>query len=149
MKTLIRLLLIVCAIAISGGQTYAQGDKHRVSREQLAETQAKHIAEKIDMDKATSERFISTYCQFQKEIWALGPRPGKQHRKMSDEETGQAIKDRFAHSQKILDIREKYYGIYSEFLTQSQIQRVYDLERQMMKRLSRHDKAKAPTRRKR
>lgn len=68
---------------------------------------------------------------------------------MSDEETGQAIKDRFAHSQKILDIREKYYSIYSEFLTQSQIQRVYDLERQMMKRLSRHDKAKAPTRRKR
>lgn len=54
MKTLIRLLLIVCAIAISGGQTYAQGDKHRVSREQLAETQAKHIAEKIDMDKVTS-----------------------------------------------------------------------------------------------
>ena len=48
---------------------------------------------------------------------------------MTDEETGQMLKARFAHSQKILDLRQKYYGIYSEFLTQKQIQRVYELER--------------------
>ena len=50
------------------------------------------------------------------------------------------IKSRFAHSRKILDLRQKYYGIYSEFLTQKQILRVYVLEKQMMNRLARHDK---------
>ena len=39
-------------------------------------------------------------------------------------------------SEKILDIRQKYYKKYSQFLTQQQIQRVYELERQMMKRFA-------------
>ena len=64
---------------------------------------------------------------------------------MTDEETEQALKDRFAHSQKILDLRQKYYVIYSEFLTQKQIRRVYELERQMMDRLSK--RGKRPSRR--
>ena len=59
---------------------------------------------------------------------------------MTDEETGQMLKARFAHSRKILDLRQMYYGIYSEFLTQKQIQRVYELERQMMGRLSKRSK---------
>ena len=48
---------------------------------------------------------------------------------MSDEETEQVLKERFGHSQKILDLRRKYYAIYSKFLTQKQIRRVYELER--------------------
>ena len=48
----------------------------------------------------------------------------------------QAINDRFERSQKILALREKYYKRYSTFLTQKQIQRVYEMERQMMRRLS-------------
>ena len=64
---------------------------------------------------------------------------------MTDEETGQALKARLDHSQKILDLRQKYYGIYSEFLTQKQIRRVYELERQMMDRLSK--RGKRPSRR--
>ena len=61
---------------------------------------------------------------------------------MTEEETGQALKDRFAHSQKILDLRQKYYALYSEFLTQKQIWRVYELENQMMKRFSQRHNAK-------
>ena len=50
-------------------------------------------------------------------------------------ETKKSIKDRFEHSEKILKIREKYYKEYSKFLTQKQIQRVYELEQKTMKRL--------------
>ena len=89
---------------------------------------------------------IDTFCQFQRDIWALGPRPKQPHSQMTDEETEQALKNRFAHSQKILDLRQKYYGIYSEFLTQKQIRRVYELERQMMDRLSKHGKGKRANR---
>ena len=46
------------------------------------------------------------------------------------------MKQRFERSQNILDLRKKYYGIYSTFLTQKQISRVYEIERDMMRRLT-------------
>lgn len=136
MKSIIRLLLLVVSLTAFCGTVSSQSGKQRLTREQLAEAQAKHITEEMAMDDATSRRFIETFCQFQREIWALGPRPKQPRRQMTDEETEQVLKARFAHSQKILDLRQKYYAIYSEFLTQKQIRRVYELERQMMERLS-------------
>lgn len=90
-----------------------------------------------DADDATADKFVSTYCDCVKEFWALGPRV-KQNRKSgnTDAQAQQAITDRFERSQKILALREKYYKRYSTFLTQKQIQRVYEMERQMMRRLS-------------
>ena len=136
MKNAIRLLLLAVSLAALSGTAMAQGDRQRPTREQLAEVQARHIAEEIALDDETSDRFIETYCNFQGEIWALG-RPHRQpQQQMTEEEAGQALKAHFAHSQKILDLRQKYYGIYSGFMTQKQIMRVYELERQMMARLS-------------
>lgn len=140
MKNIIRLLLQVVSLTAFSGAVSAQNRKQRLTREQLAEVQAKHIAKEMAMDKATSQRFIKTFCQFQRDIWVLGPRPKQPNDQMTDEETGQALKARFAHSRKILDLRQKYYAIYSEFLTQKQIQRVYELERQMMERLSKRSR---------
>lgn len=142
MKNVISLLVLVVSLTTFCGTLSAQHNKQRLTREQLAEMQAKHIAEKLAMDDATSARFIDTYCQSQREIWALGLRPKQPHHSMTEEETGQALKDRFAHSQKILDLRQKYYALYSEFLTQKQIWRVYELENQMMKRFSQRHNAK-------
>ena len=140
MKNIIRLLLLAVALTAFSGTVSAQSNKQRLTREQLAEVQAKHIAKEMAMDEATSQRFIETFCQFQREIWALGPRPKQPHSQMTDEETEQVLKERFDHSQKILDLRQKYYAIYSEFLTQKQIQRVYELERLMMERLSKRSR---------
>ena len=107
--------------------------RERLSREQLAEKQAAHIASQLAFDAKTSARFTDTYIQCQKEIWALGPRQ-KRIDNATEEQAEQAIKQRFEKSEKLLDIRQKYYKKYSEFLTQAQIQSVYKLERQMMKR---------------
>ena len=140
MKNIIRLLLLAVALTAFSGTVSAQSNKQCLTREQLAEVQAKHIAKEMAMDEATSQRFIETFCQFQRDIWALGPRPKQPHSQMTDEETEQVLKERFDHSQKILDLRRKYYAIYSEFLTQKQIQRVYELERLMMERLSKRSR---------
>lgn len=140
MKNIIRLLLLAVALTAFSGTVSAQSNKQRLTREQLAEVQAKHIAKEMAMDEAKSQRFIETFCQFQRDIWALGPRPKQPHSQMTDEETEQVLKERFDHSQKILDLRRKYYAIYSEFLTQKQIQRVYELERLMMERLSKRSR---------
>lgn len=147
MKNIVRFLFLVISLTAFYTTVSAQTtSRQRLTREQLAEVQAKHIAKEMEMDDETSQRFIDTFCGFQREIWALGQRPKQPHSEMTEEETGQALKARFAHSRKILDLRQKYYVIYSGFLTQKQIQRVYDLERQMMEHLSKHGKSERANR---
>lgn len=143
MKSIFRILLFAMAMTTFCISTYAQKDnKQRMTREQLAETQAKYIAQEMGMDDTTTEKFVATFCQFQKEIWALGPRPKREVSGRTDAETEQAIKKRFVHSQKILDLRQKYYEEYSKFLSQQQIVRVYELEKKMMDRLYHHSQKK-------
>ena len=136
MKNIFRIFLFATAMTVFCVNTYAQKDsRQHMTREQLAGAQAKYIAKEMAMADTTAEKFIATFCRFQQEIWALGPRPKREASTHSDTETEQAIKERFAHSQKILDLRKKYYLEYSKFLTQKQIGRVYELERKMMDRL--------------
>jgi hypothetical protein len=109
-----------------------------MTREQLAEKQAYHIA--LNLSNAfkdeVSGRFVKTYVAYQKEIWALGPRIPEITDDMTDDEVDKILKQRFERSQKILAIREKYYKIYSEFLTPKQIEMVYRTDREMMRRMS-------------
>lgn len=135
MKTIIRnSIMAIAAILMSMSLSAAQSDTGRkISREELAVKQAEHISEALAFDKATSEKFKEAYCSFQKEIWALGPNLGKQ---TSGNPSEKDMEQRFERSQKILDLRKKYFGIYSTFLSQKQISRVYEIEREMMHRLS-------------
>lgn len=115
-------LLVCLAVAVSAT---AQTPQQRMSREQLAETQAKYIARELAFDDNLSSQFVTTYCECHKEVWALGPRSGKDC----------SMQERFDRSQKLLDIRQKYYRLYSRFLTDRQIENVYKLERRMMHRM--------------
>lgn len=135
MKTIIKnSIMAIAAILMSMSLSAAQNNNGRkINREELAMKQAEHISEALAFDKATSEKFKETYCSFQKEIWALGPSLGKQ---TSDNSNEKDMEQRFERSQKILDLRKKYFGIYSTFLSQKQISRVYEIEREMMHRLA-------------
>lgn len=55
---------------------------------------------------------------------------------MTDAQAETQNKQDFERSQKILDLRQKYYKRYSTFLTQRQIQCVYEIEKQMRYRLA-------------
>ena len=140
MKRIVSILMMVAMMTITTS-VFAQtpNQKQRISREQLAEKQAQHIAHDLAFNEKTTARFIETYTECQKEIWALGPRF---HRtpESSEAQSEQNIKRRFEMSEKILDIRQKYYKKYSQFLTQQQIQRVYEIEKNMMKRFAQHAK---------
>ena len=143
MKNIIKVVVLIVAMMASNANLYAQkGEQQRITREQLAETQAQFIANEMAMDDETTRQFVETFCQFQKEIWALGPRPKREKSHLSDKEAERAMNERFAHSQKILDLRKKYYLKYCKFLTPSQIERVYELERGMMNRLFNRSKNK-------
>lgn len=131
------IIMITLCLTLTGSVT-SQAQQHSrsertITREELAEKQARYIAHTIALDTKTTERFVKTYGDYQKEIWALGPRLS--HRKQSGGETDSNMRQRFERSKQILAIREKYYNIYRQFLTPKQIDRVYELERQMMRQL--------------
>ena len=139
MKRFFGILMMVIAMMTVTTSVCAQApnQKQRLSREQLAEKQALYISRNLGLDEKTNAKFIETYTDYQKEVWALGPRPHhKKGEMITDAQTEQEIKHRFEMSEKILNIRQKYYKKYSQFLSQQQIQRVYELERQMMKRFA-------------
>ena len=135
-------MVIAIAMLLSSTAVQAQTEqskKQRISREELAEKQARHIAHELALDDATTQKYVATYCAYQKEVWALGPRVKRhQSENATEAEAEQANKARIEQSQKILDLREKYYKEYSKFLTQRQIERAYELERKSMNRLARH-----------
>ena len=45
-----------------------------MSREQLAEVQARHIARQLAFDDKTTAKSVDTYTRCQKGIWTLAPR---------------------------------------------------------------------------
>lgn len=140
MKRIVSILMMVAMMTITTSVlAQTPNQKQRISREQLAEKQAQHIAHDLAFDEKTTARFIETYTACQKEIWALGPRI-RRNQKGSEAQSEQDIKQRFERSEKILNIRQKYYQKYSQFLTQQQIQRVYEIEKNMMKRFAQHAK---------
>ena len=144
MKKIFNVMMLVIAMTMFTVNSFAQApnNKQRLTREQLSEKQAKYIANDLALNDETTAKFINTYTQCQKEIWALGPRPRRngnnngRNDNNNEEQIGQNIKKRFEMSEKILDIRQKYYTEYSKFLTQKQIQRVYEIEKNMMKRFA-------------
>ena len=133
-------MVITIAMLFTSINLSAQSNnQQRMSREQLAEKQARHIAHELALDDATTQKYVTTYCAYQKEVWALGPRV-KRHQadNATEAEAEQANKARMEQSQKVLALREKYYKEYSKFLTQKQIERAYELEQQVMRRLAKH-----------
>ena len=136
MKRIVSILMMVVMMTVTTSVlAQTPNKKQRISREQLAEKQAQHIAHDLAFDEKTTVRFIETYTECQKEIWALGPRPyHKKGEVKTDAQTEQEIKHRFEMSEKILNIRQKYYKKYSQFLTQQQIQRVYEIQQRLMSR---------------
>ena len=132
------MVIAIAMLFTSINMSAQSNNQQRLSREELAEKQARHIAHELALDDATTQKYVATYKACQQEVWALGPRVKRHQANASEAEAEQANKARMEQSQKILDLREKYYKEYSKFLTQRQIERAYELERKSMNRLARH-----------
>lgn len=143
MKTTRTIILTLMLIFTTIG-SQAQDARQRMSREQMAETQAKHIAADLNLTGNTYDRFVETYENYKKELWQTAPKRSKKrcHQSETEEQAAENTRQRFERSQKMLDIRNKYYQEFSKFLTQKQIEQMYEKERKMMKRLSERRKGK-------
>lgn len=130
MKQLLQTILIAIVVMASGMSAVAQpNNSNRISREKLAVKQANYIADQLAFDKATTDKYVETYCQYQQEVWALGSR-----KNLNTEQ-------RLERSQQILDLRKKYNNIYLGFLTERQLDKAYKLEKRLTDRMV-HNKPK-------
>jgi len=144
----LRSLMVVCLMMMAtaamamaqqepGEGQPKRNNKQRPNMEQLVKMQAQRIAQTLAFDDKTSQKFVDTFCKCRKEMAAT--RGGHHHKKnseMTDAEADKVIKADFQQGRKLLEIREKYYKAYSKFLTPKQILRVYDIERQDMRRFA-------------
>lgn len=156
MKRIIRIMALamfmVCMSMGANAQNKQKKDGSRMSVEQLTELRAKRIAQALALDDATAQKFTTTFCACQKELYAankaMKENKGKKRSEMTDAEIEAIQKDRFKQSRKLLDLREKYYGEYRKFLSARQVQRVYELEKQDFKKFASHaaKNKKAPAR---
>ena len=135
-----KIVLVAILSIASSTMAMAQkqdGDKKRLSREQLAEKMARNIAKKLAFTDAQTQKFVDAYSRQQKEFWALGENTHPQN-----------VQERLDRSEKILSIRKKYYKEYATFLSQEQVNRVYELEQRQMKQMLQRNKKQAKEQRK-
>lgn len=109
-------------------------------REEMAKKQAQHICEKMEFDDKTEKEFIKIYCNYQKELWELGPKASKKN--PSDTAYTSKTARQIERSEKVLEIRKKYYKEFKKILTDKQIDKVFEIEKKMMQHLNekRHKK---------
>ena len=143
MKTILKLVMLtIVALMCCKVVTAQEKTKERLTREQLAQTQAKTIAKKLLLNPDISKKFENLYVESQKEIWALGPRLAPNgtsaEQETNEEATKKELQKRFERKEKILEIRQKYYSEYSKILTQNQIKQMYKIERDIMENLSKN-----------
>ncbi len=140
MKRLFKILLLAAVVASSamtasaGRRDRAEGKK--MDREELATRQAKRIASELALSDADDARFVDLYVKCRCEVWAQkGDNRKTKYSELTDAQTDSLLRARMDRSQKLLDIRKKYYKEYRKFLSAKQVARVYKLEERMGDRL--------------
>lgn len=135
MRHILRAALLCAALlcAMSPAAQHPKAQRHKPSKTEMAQKQASRIADELSLADETRDRFIATFVNCQQEIWSCrGRKCGKV---TSDAQADSLIRARFDQSQRALDLRRRYYDEYRKFLTPRQINRVYELERDMMKHI--------------
>ena len=117
-------------------------NQKRMTHEQMSEMSANRLADELALDDKTTALFKKTYISYMNEIHQLwmnnfpkraeasedGQTIKREKKQLTDAEVEKMIKNRFTMSRKMLDIREKYYDKFREFLSPKQIQKIYDKE---------------------
>ena len=149
MKT--KFIYVMMAALLIGSQTISaqnkdnKDQKQRPTPEQMMQRQANQMVKTLMLDDATAAKFTPVYEGYLKALRECrmmnrhernrgNNAEAKQTAKPvpTDAEIEKQIKDQFAQSRKILDVREKYYNEFSKILSQKQIMKIYQQEKSNM-----------------
>ena len=142
-------LLLGSQMTLSAQNRDNKEKKQRPTQEQMMQMQTNQIVKTLMLDDATAAKFTPVYEKYLKELRECrmmnhkpraekaqgisatdkkdAPRPV-----MTDEQIATMLRNQFAQSRKMLDIREKYYNEFSKILSQKQIMKIYQQEKSNM-----------------
>lgn len=148
MKT--KFIYVILAALLIGSQTISaqnkdnKTNKQRPTPEQMIQRQANQMVTTLMLDDATAAKFTPVYEKYLKDLSECRmmnrrERPRNNNAEatpatkpvLTDAEIEKQIKDQFAQSRKILDIREKYYNEFRKILSPKQIAKIYQTEKAM------------------
>ena len=147
MYVLLAALMVGSLTTISAQNKDNKDKKQRPTQEQMIQMQTERMVKSLMLDDATAAKFTPVYEKYLKEVRDCRmmnhkPRMKKdapqgtdansatpQKPTMTDADIAQQIKGQFAQSRKMLDIREKFYNDFSKILSQKQIMKIYQMER--------------------
>ena len=146
MKT--KFIYVMMAALLIGSQTISaqnkdnKDQKQRPTPEQMMQRQANQMVKTLMLDDATAAKFTPVYEGYLKALRECrmmirhernrrNNAEAKQTAKPvpTDAEIEKQIKDQFAQSRKILDVREKYYNEFRKILSPKQIMKIYQTEK--------------------
>lgn len=151
------IYVVLMALFLGSQMTLSAQNKENKERkqhptpEQMMQMQTNQMVRALMLDDATAAKFTPIYEKYLKELREcrmMNFKPGarkdaaqgteantaKETPKpvMTDAEIAKMLKDQFAQSRKMLDIREKYYNEFSKILSQKQIMKIYQQEKSNM-----------------
>ncbi len=150
MKQGIKTILLATALTFTLGTAMAQdnqgkGKGNRPSPEQMMEKRGNNIAKQLGLDEKTTKKFLSVYKSEQSDMRELMPKrggmPPRGERPQGNPPQGNPPamdgnqpKGRPQMSEedkkKMDSLRQKYNKKYAKFLSQEQIAKVYELQKQ-------------------
>lgn len=145
MKSMKRSMLVVVATLFLTLQGFAQkqlSDEEKAQRRAITlENRCNELAAAMALDDEQAERFRPLYVRYTNEMQQARKqhkmhrakranlKTGESGQPLTDEQIDENIRKRFALSRAIIDIREKYYLEFRQFMNPKQIQRMYDSEK--------------------
>ena len=124
------------------GKHHGKRTHKRMTMEQMVDMQSNKIIGELGLDDKTAAKFKDVYAKYMKEMNDLrkegmdfrmrgriqkGDTLAKMKIQMpTDDEVDKMMRERFAVSRKMLDVREKYYDEFRKFLAPKQVQKIFD-----------------------
>lgn len=127
-------LLLACGSLFVATAQNAQDQKP--TPEQRSEAKAYKIANELMLSDDSTQKFVPVYKAYKLELTAVNDKYRRSKRgeeakgkPLTDKEVDVIIRNDFAKSKEILDIRTTYYEKFLKVLTPKQIKKIYDIEK--------------------
>jgi len=127
--------LIICAFPMLSNAQPGGFEPERLSDDEILRMQTRDIVSWLNLDDNTKDKFIKEYSAFRKEIDAVSKSAAAPVGTDNEADIDKALQKNFEVSEKILDIRKKYYARFKTFMQPSQIREMYRIENESGRRM--------------
>lgn len=122
-----------------GGKKLLQDKK---VQEVLLKSQLYEISNILDLPGSTLSKFNEIFTAYFYDMRDAEKKTKRPQGKLSELESEQIILEDFAQAKRIMIVRENYYQQFKKILTPSQILQLYDLEREINKKIIKEAEAR-------